>query len=165
MSALYELAAEYREAAHKLADLDIDEQTIADTLEGMAGDIEQKAVAVAMIIKNKQAEADAIAYAIAGMAERQKAKIKAAESLKSYIRQNLEACDIKKVECPFFCISIRSNPPAVVVDDEASLPGSFFSYPPTPAPRPDKSAIKEAIKAGATVPGAHIESSTRLEIK
>ena len=33
MTALYELAAEYRADAEKLADMDLDEQTLADTLE------------------------------------------------------------------------------------------------------------------------------------
>ena len=70
MSALYELAAEYREAAHRLADTDLDEQTIADTLDGMAGELEQKAIAVAMVIRNIKAEEDAIQQAVAGMVER-----------------------------------------------------------------------------------------------
>ena len=40
MTALYELAAEYRADAEKLADMDLDEQTLADTLEGLGGELE-----------------------------------------------------------------------------------------------------------------------------
>ncbi len=165
MSALYELAAEYREAAHRLADTDLDEQTIADTLDGMAGEIEQKAVAVAMVIRNIKAEEDAIQQAVAGMVERQKAKAKTVERLKDYLKNNLEACGLKKVESPYFVVSVRANPASVVIDDESAIPTMFLVHPPAPAPRPDKTAIKEAIKAGANVPGAHVSSSTRIDIK
>jgi hypothetical protein len=37
--------------------------------------------------------------------------------------------------------------------------------PEPPAPRPDKAAIKDAIKAGRDVPGARLVQSDRLEIK
>ena len=40
MTSLYDIAAEYRQTADKLADLDLDEQTISDTLEGMSGALE-----------------------------------------------------------------------------------------------------------------------------
>ena len=164
MSALYELAAEYREAAHRLADTDLDEQTIADTLDGMAGEIEQKAVAVAMVIRNIKAEEDAIQQAVAGMVERQKAKAKTVERLKDYLKNNLESCGLKKVESTYFVVSVRANPASVVIDDESAIPTMFLVHPPAPASRPDKTAIKEAIKAGANVQGAHVTSSTRIEI-
>ena len=44
---LYKIAADYAEAAARLAETDLDEQTIADTLEGLAGDLRDKAIAVA----------------------------------------------------------------------------------------------------------------------
>ena len=50
MTALYLLAEEYRAAAEKLADLDLDEQTVADTLESLAGSVEVKATNVAMFL-------------------------------------------------------------------------------------------------------------------
>ena len=40
MTQLYIIAQEYKDAADKLADLDLDAQTIADTLEGLAGDLD-----------------------------------------------------------------------------------------------------------------------------
>lgn len=49
MTALYALTQQYMDAANKLADMDLDEQTLADTLEGLSGDFEAKAVSVAMI--------------------------------------------------------------------------------------------------------------------
>jgi hypothetical protein len=40
MTALYEIAHQYRADADKLADMDLDEQTLADTLDSLSGDLE-----------------------------------------------------------------------------------------------------------------------------
>ncbi|CAK0767993.1 hypothetical protein CCP3SC1_510020 [Gammaproteobacteria bacterium] len=45
---LYHLAAEYRATAETLADLDIPEEAVRDTLESLAFPLEQKAANVAM---------------------------------------------------------------------------------------------------------------------
>lgn len=42
MTALFILAKEHRALADKLHDLDLDDQTIADTLEGESGDLVEK---------------------------------------------------------------------------------------------------------------------------
>ena len=68
MTALYEIAAEYRDAATKLAELDLDAQTVADTLEGLSGDLETKAQNVAFFVRNLEATAAAIKQAEADMA-------------------------------------------------------------------------------------------------
>ena len=51
---LYDIATEYREAHEKLADLDLDQQTIEDTLEGMGGDLEVKAVNVVGFTRSEE---------------------------------------------------------------------------------------------------------------
>ena len=60
MTALYELAHDYRTAADKLADLDLPLEVIEDTLEGLSGDLEMKATNTAMLIRNIEANAAAI---------------------------------------------------------------------------------------------------------
>ena len=63
MTQLFVLAGEYRSAAQKLADLDLDEQTVADTLESLSGDLEVKATNVAMFARDLEARAEAIKQA------------------------------------------------------------------------------------------------------
>ena len=53
--ALYELAAEFRQTAELLADMDLDEDTIRDTIEAAAFPVEQKAVPVAAFVRNLEA--------------------------------------------------------------------------------------------------------------
>lgn len=165
MTALFQLATEYRAAAERLHDLDLDEQTLADTLEAMSGEIEVKARNVAFVIRNCEALAAQMKQAEEAMAARRKAVENRAARIKNYLQTNMEGCGFSKIECPEFKIAIRQNPPAVVIDAEGQIPCNFYAYPEAPPPRPDKAAIKEAIKAGQEVPGAHLETSTRLEIK
>jgi hypothetical protein len=165
MSALYLIAQEYRAAAEVLADLDLDAQTVADTLDSISGELEQKSVAVAMFARNLEATAEQIKQAEAAMAARRKALENRADSLKRYLLGAMQTTGISKIDCPHFRISVRDNPPAVDVFDAAQVPAEFMVTPPAPPPSPDKTAIKAAIKAGQDVPGARLTQGQRLEIK
>ena len=165
MTALYELAAEYRADAEKLADMDLDEQTLADTLEGLGGELEVKAQNVVMFTRNLEATAAAIKDAEAQMAARRKALENRAAGLRRYVLENMQFAGIQKIECPFFKLSIRDNPAAVEIYEPGLIPAQFMKQPEPPPPSPDKTAIKAAITAGTEVPGAKLTKGTRLEIK
>lgn len=163
--ALYQLADEYAVAVQKLSDLDLDDQTITDTLEGLAGALELKATNVAMFARNLEATAESIKQAESQMAARRKAIENRANSIREYLKVNMEKAGISKIECPHFKLAIRENPPAVVIDMPGEIPEAFMRQPEPPPPAPDKKAIGEALKAGQVVPGAHLERGKRLEIK
>lgn len=165
MTALYDIALEYRDTADKLADLDLDEQTIADTLESMSGELEAKATNTAFVIRNIEAHAAAIKEAEAGMAARRKAAENRAARLKDYLLANLLVAGVQKVECPYFKLAVRDNPPAVEIYEPGLIPAEFMKTPPPPPASADKTAIKEAIKAGQDVPGCKLTQGKRLEIK
>ena len=166
MTALYLLAAEYRAAAMQLADLDLDAQTVADTLEGMSGDLETKSISCAMVARNIEATAAAIKDAETAMATRRKALENRAASLRQYVLDNMLFSGIQRVECPQFRLAVKDNPPAVDIFDIAQVPAEFMTpAPPAPPPAPDRAAIKAAIKAGRDVAGCRITQGQRLEIK
>jgi hypothetical protein len=164
LPALYELAHEYRAAADQLADLELDPQTVGDTLEGLAGDLETKAVNVAKFTLSLEASAAAIKTAEAAMATRRKAIEARAARLREYLLTNMQHAGIQKIECPYFKLAQRENPPAVVIDGADLIPAEFMRQPEPPPPAPDKKAIGDAIKAGRDVPGAHMERGVRLVI-
>jgi hypothetical protein len=165
MTALYVLVGEYRAAADRLAEMDLDAQTVADTLESISGDLEQKAVAVAMVARNFDASAAAIKDAEAQMAARRKAIENRAAGLRSYLLNCMQATGIKRIECPHFALTLRDNPAAVDVFDAAQVPAEFMRQPEPPPPCADKAAIKDAIKAGREVPGARLTQGQRIDIK
>lgn len=164
---LYALTGQLREL-QSLDDEDIPEQVLRDTLEGLTGDIEIKATNVAKFAANVAILRDAVDGAAKAMKERAARLDRRVNSLHDYIRVNMEACGITKIESPEFTLSVVKNPPAVIVMDEESIPDAYMVTPPPappPVPRPDKKAIADAIKAGKDVPGAHLEQSTRLKVK
>ena len=165
LPSLYEIAGEYRQAADKLAELDLDEVTIADTLESLGGDLEIKGQNVAAFIGNLEAQAVAIKEAEGRMADRRKAIEHRAARIRQYLLDNMIFAGITKIECPYFKIAVQDNPPSVVIDDPASLPADYMRQPEPPPPSADKALIARAIKDGFNVPGAHLNSSKRLVIK
>lgn len=165
MTQLYILAQEYRASADRLADLDLDERTVLDTLDGMSGELEAKATNVAMFIRNLEASAVAIREAEGQMAARRKSIEARAKRMNEYLLHNMQFAGVLKIESPHFALVVRNNPPAVVIDDSWQIPAEFMKQPEPPPPAPDKTAIKEAIKAGREVPGARLTQGVRLEIK
>ena len=55
---LYTIADQYLQDLQKLQDMDLDEQTFADTLESLSGDLEVKATNVAMFVRNLEASTE-----------------------------------------------------------------------------------------------------------
>lgn len=163
-TSLYALASEYEQIANKLMEMDLDEQTIRDTLEGCTGELEVKAVNVGMFIRNLEANADQIKAAEKAMADRRKQIEKKADSVKQYLFENMKRVDVTKIDSPYFSLTIKKNPPKLVVDDKDALPKEFMVMPPPPPPQIDNAALKAALKNG-DVSGAHLEQGERLEIK
>ena len=165
MTALYEIAHQYREAAETLADLDLDEQTLADTLESMSGDLEVKAQNVVMFTRNLEATAAAIKDAESQMAARRKALENRAAGLRRYVLESMQMAGVQKIECPWFKLSVLENPAAVDIFEPGLVPSEYMTQPAPPPPAPNKTAIKAAIAGGAEVPGARLTHGTRLDIK
>lgn len=163
--ALYQLAENYLQALDFLTDpeLDLPIEAINDTLEGLSWELEEKAVNVTKFLRNMEATADAIKQAEEAMAKRRKALENRAKCLKDYLKGNMERTGISKIECPFFKLSIQKNPDSVNIVDEATIPEQFKEQ--VISWKIDKTAIKEAIKAGRAVPGAVLVNGTRLAIK
>lgn len=164
MTALYEIAATYRADAEKLADMDLDEQTLADTLEGLGGELEVKAQNVVMFARNLEATAAAIKEAEAQMAARRKAIENRAAGMRAYVMTSMQVANVQKIECPFFKLALQNNPPAVDVFEAATVPSEFWVQAPPPPPALDKKAIAAAIKAGREVPGAKLTQGQRLVV-
>lgn len=164
MTALYTLAIEFREAAERLADLDLPPEVVADTLDSLAGDLEVKAQHVALFARNLESTAAAIKQAEGEMAARRKSLEKRVQGLRDYLLGAMQSTGIKKIEGPYLRIGVRDNPESVDVFDAAQVPAEFMRQPEPPPPAPDKTAIKAAIKAGQEVPGAKLARSQRLDI-
>jgi hypothetical protein len=162
---LYTIADQYVQAFMKLADGDMPDDVIDDTLESLEGEFTDKSTQVAMFIRNLEASAEAIKQAEAEMAKRRKATEARAERIRAYLKSNMERVGVNKIESAWFNLVIKKNPPAVVIDAEDSIPDDYWKQPETPPLCIDKKLIAQAIKDGFIVPGAHLQTGTRLDIK
>ncbi len=162
---LYTIAAEYRAMVARLMDTQDDSATIADTIEAESYPLELKAQNVAYAVKNLEATAAAIKAAEQEMAARRKSVESRAAYLKEYAKTCMQVAGVSKIECPHFALTIRANPAAVDIFEPSLIPAEFMRQAEAPPPAPDKTAIKEAIKAGRDVPGALLASGVRLDIK
>ena len=162
---LYTLAHEYKEQFEALAQLDITPEAVQDTLEGLSGDLELKAQNTIGFMRHLEATSASIKAAEAEMAARRSAIDKRVEQLKEYVLTSMRSSGLHKIECPYFAISIASNPPSVDIFDADSIPMQFMKTPPTPPPVPDKKAILDTLKAGVEVSGCRIKQGVRLAIK
>lgn len=157
MTALYEISKQYQELA-KLADAGDDELLVAlkDTMEGIEGEFQEKGKALAMVTLNMDGDIEAIKTQIARLTDRKKALENRQESLKEYLRTNMEQCKITKIIHPLFTITLGKGRPIVVIDEESKIPDEYMNTTVTTAPM--KAEIAKAIKEGKDVPGAHSET-------
>ena len=162
---LYNIADQYLVDLQKLQEMEIDEQTFADTLEGLSGELELKATNVAMFVRNLEASAEAIKAAEKQMAERRKVLESKADRIRQYLLDNMTRTGITKIECPYFVLSVRKNPPAVEVLNQDMIPDEYFDIPEPPAPTLNKNRLKEDLKAGVIVEGVKLTAGQSLSIK
>src|SRR5918992_3930991 len=98
---LYEIADNYLQALEELAELeDLPAEVIADTLEGLQGSFEAKAVNVGAYIRSLEAEASAIEEARKSMERRQKALERHADRLRDYLRLQMERTGLRHIKVP-----------------------------------------------------------------
>jgi hypothetical protein len=162
---LYQLSGNYLQALDFLTDPehDLPIEAVNDTMEALTGELEDKAINVAKFIRNMEMTAEAIKNAEAEMAKRRKALENRVQWLKDYLKGSMVQTGISKIECPYFKLSIQSNPVSVNVFDEEVVPLMFKEQ--VISWKIDKAAIKNAINAGHTVPGAKLVNGTRLAIR
>lgn len=164
--ALYRLAGEYQQLAERLSNMDLDAQTIADTIEGsgLTEAITDKAMGVEMVARTMEMHVPAIDAEIERLAALKKQRVAAAAGLRAYLKKNMLDAGIDKIEGPLFKIKLQNNPAAVDIFEPGLLPAEFMTQPAPPPPAADKKAIAGALKAGIDVPGARLVQGQRLVV-
>lgn len=166
MTRLFELAQEYRALSELESSDDLPPEVIADTLEGLTGEFEDKAAAVAKFILSLEANAAAIKTVAEAQANRAARLQKRADSVRQYLLlQMMFAGFDRKIETPEIRIARRKNPQAVNVIDEKLVPAEYWHQPPPPPKQLDKAAIKAAIDAGTKVEGCYLSQGERVDIR
>lgn len=157
---LYELADKYKELSERE---DLDPEVLHDTLDAINDAIEDKVDNIAAWIDDLTSAAKRKKAKAKEWNDSAKADLNKADSLKHYLIQELTYASKKKMETDRFLLSTRNNDPSTIIDDETLIPDTFKNTKVTESV--DKTAIKEAIKLGKDVPGAHLQASKSITIK
>lgn len=146
MSRLYELTEEYEAVLNMLYDGEADEQTIFDTLEGIEGEIEDKADNYAKLIKSIKADAEILETEEKRLYSRRKSLEARSQRLKDTLQANLEFIGKTKFKTALFSFSVSKNggkQPLEITDNLEEIPGKFLIPQP---PVVNKDAVREYIK-------------------
>lgn len=119
---------------------------------------DEKAENVALFVKNLRAEAEAIKAEEKSLASRRKQTERKAQSLTDYLQYCLDG---DKLKTPKVAVSYRKSV-RVECDDMSAVPEKFLRFK---EPELDKTAIKNAIKAGEDDTGCRLEEYTSMSIR
>lgn len=129
-----------------------DEDALLDTLEGVS-DLTGQIVAVVDSAIADELLVDAIKARMGELKARAERIAARADAKRAAALNAMLEVGRTKIEAPGFTLSAAKKVPAVIITDEAAVPAEYLRQPEPPAPKPDKKAIGDALKAGASIPG------------
>lgn len=160
MTKLHELTGQYL----SISDEDLPPEAIADTLEAIEGEIQLKGENIGLLVQNWQSDIDALKEYKKQLDYKIQCKQNRIDNIKEYLRGNMEASGIKKIECPLFNITCGKGRAVVSIDDEDSIPDEYMTV--TTNIKPDKKKLLDALKGGEVIEGVSLtESKSTLRIK
>lgn len=154
MATLYEINA----AILECIDTETGEIIDCERLNALEVERQQKIENVALWYKNLLSDAEQYKAEKTAFAEKERIAKNKAESLKRWLDLALAGESYKSTRVN---ISYRASE-QVIIDDIFKIDDSYIKYA---EPTPDKAAIKKALKEGAKIDGAHIESKSNIQIK
>ncbi|MBQ2085446.1 MAG: siphovirus Gp157 family protein [Oscillospiraceae bacterium] len=164
MATIYELTDEYVELLNMLEDPDIDPDVLADTMEGLSGEIEVKADGYAKVIAELNSAIAGLKAEIERLTNRKTTMENNVKYLKSTLQFAMETTGKTKFKTELFSFGIQKNPASVVIDEPylENIPDKYLI---PQDPKIDKVKIKEDLKAGIDIGIAHLEQSQSLRIR
>ena len=132
----------------------IDEQTLADTVEGLT-DLHEIVAAIVRAALADDALATGLKGRVAEMQDRLDRLQDRASKRRQIAKDVMIELDIKKITAPDFTVSIRPGMPALLVLDEAAVPSIYWQ---PSAPRLNRQGLLSELKEGADIKGVALSN-------
>jgi Gp157 protein len=133
---------------------DLDDETLADTLEGIT-DLHEMIAAVIRSALVDEALGSGLRTRLDDMKERQ-SRLKVRASKKHELAlQAMNETGLTKLEQPDFTASTRAGVPALVVVSEQNIPEAYWL---TQAPKLDRQGLLGELKRGSAIPGVELSN-------
>jgi hypothetical protein len=135
-------------------DPQIDEQTLADTVEGLT-DIHEILAAIVRAALADEALATGLKIRLAEMQDRLARLQDCAAKRRQIAKEVMVELDIKKITAPDFTVSIRPGMPSLLVLDEKSVPSIYWQ---PVDPKLKRLELLSDLKQGAAVKGVALSN-------
>lgn len=153
---LYDIAEIYE----NLENID-DEVAVAAAMDSVDAALEEKLESTAKVIRNLEAEAEALEAEEKRLKARKTAVRNRIADIKGYVKENLEAMGKDKVTSGIFKWSIQANAPSVNILDESLIPDDYWKI----ERKPMKTEIKKAIESGELTEGVELVRTKSLRLR
>ncbi len=160
MATLYELTGQYLKLLNMAAEAD--PEVFADTLEGVEGEIEDKADGYGKVIQELSGDIAKVQAEIDRLTDRKKTMVNNLAKLKDSLQAAMEATGKRRIKTDMFSFWIQKNPPVVQIKDEKNIPSSFFE---PQDPVLNKTELKKFLKENGNQEYAELVQATSLRIK
>ncbi len=160
---LYELTADLLTLQEMLEDT-VDDQCLLDTLEGVQGEYEIKLEAYCKVIKNIEADMEALKAEAKRLMDRRKVLENNVDRLKKAMFDSMKATGTDKVKGQIFTVAIQRNGgklPVIVDVPTEDLPDELVKV----VESPDLEAIGKLLEAGESKYAHFGERGESLRIK
>lgn len=162
---LYEISDQYA-ALMDMAD-DIPADALADTLESIQADFDEKAINVALVIQNLKSDENQLKEEIDRLVSKKKAIKARQDRLREYLLANMQAVKKMAIKSPLISITLKRTPAKIDKSEdwesqfvnwaqENDRDDLLFFYD----PEPDTKAIMKALDNGEDIPAKLVSGET-----
>ena len=147
-------AITYRTLRDRIREQDpqIDEQTLADTVEGLT-DLHEIIIAILRSALTDEAMASGLKCRIADMQDRLARLQDRASKRRQIAKDVMVELDLKKISAPDFSVSIRPGLPALQILNEDAVPSIYWQ---PGEPRLRRQALLSELKEGTDIEGVSL---------
>lgn len=135
-------------------DPQIDEQTLADTVEGLT-DVHEILAALVRAALADEALANGLKGRIAEMQDRLERLQDCATKRRQIAKEVMVELDIKKIAAPDFNVSIRPGMPSLLIIDEKAVPSVYWQ---PVAPKLKRQELLSELKQGTEITGVTLSN-------
>jgi len=165
MATLYNLTDTMKQLLNMAQSGEVEQETIDATIESMdlEQDIEEKIDGYIYVMDELDASNERIQNEIKRLRKRKKVQENNKKRMQERLYDRLKLIERDKVQTDKYTVSIRKNPPKLVVNDESNIPKRFYDER---LPKLNKRALLDELKnSDEELKGVEVRQEERLDYR